>query len=353
MADSEFSRSTLSALINRQRTDLLSRLDQDDELRRADSEVYARVQAEGLNGLYGYLDWQARQYLPDLAEQAGVERWANMLGEWYSPAFAATGSVPVVGSIGAAVPLTARWQSVGGVLFRPVVSVVLATNPQAVEVVCDEPGFAGNLGEGESLTLISPITGVQSQTVVPVTGVSGGADQEDLEALRAKVLRRLSQPPQGGSAIDYVNWALAAHPSVTRAWVYPLEQGPDTVVVRIVCDGLPNPIPTEQVITAVQAYIDARRPVTAHVFVLAPVAEPVAFTIGLTPDSPELRARAGSALADVLRREAEPGGILLRSHFNEAISLAEGESDHQLDAPPGDVVLDAGKFPVMGVITWL
>ena len=47
MAESEFSRSTLAVLISRQRTDLLSRLDQDDELRRADAEVYARVQAEG------------------------------------------------------------------------------------------------------------------------------------------------------------------------------------------------------------------------------------------------------------------------------------------------------------------
>ena len=89
MADSQFSRPALPALINRQRTDLLSRLGQDDELRRADAEVYARVQAEGLNGLYGYLDWQARQYLPDLADQAGVERWANMFGLWYAAATAA------------------------------------------------------------------------------------------------------------------------------------------------------------------------------------------------------------------------------------------------------------------------
>ena len=39
MAESQFSRPALPALINRQRTDLLSRLGQDDELRRADAEV--------------------------------------------------------------------------------------------------------------------------------------------------------------------------------------------------------------------------------------------------------------------------------------------------------------------------
>lgn len=353
MAESEFSRSPLAVLINRQRTDLLSRLDQDDELRRADAEVYARVHAEGLNGLYGYLDWQARQYLPDLAEQAGVERWANMLGEWYSPAFAASGSIPVVGSIGSAIPLAARWQSASGVLYRPEAGVVLTSSPQDVAIVCEATGVAGNLGEGEPLSLISPIPGVQSQTIVPEAGIDGGADQELVEGLRAKVLRRLSRPPQGGSPADYVNWALAAHPSVTRAWVYPLEQGENTVVVRVVCDALADPIPTEQVVTAVQAYIDARAPVTAHVYVLAPVALPVAFSIGLSPDSPEVRTRVLSGLSDLLRREGEPGGTLLRTHLAETISIAEGEQDHALAVPSGDVVLSAGQFPVMGGVTWL
>lgn len=182
MAESEFSRSTLAVLINRQRTDLLSRLDQDDELRRADAEVYARVQAEGLNGLYGYLDWQARQYLPDLAEQSGVERWANMLGEWYSPAVAATGTIPVVGSIGSAIPLAARWQSSGGVLYRPEAGVVLASSPQDVAIVCEVPGVAGNLGEGEALSLISPIPGCSRKPLcrkpglmaVPIKSLSRG-----------------------------------------------------------------------------------------------------------------------------------------------------------------------------------
>ena len=244
MAESQFSRPALPALINRLRTDLLTRLGEADELRRSDAEVYARVLGEGINGLYGYLDWQARQYLPDLGDQESVERWANMLGEWYAPAEAASGSVPVVGSVGASIPLSARWQSQAGLLYKPVASVVIDVSPKQVAIICEQTGSAGNLAEGELLTLISPVAGVQSQTSVPVGGIAGGAEQEDIEGLRAKVLRRLSKPPQGGSRADYESWALAAHPSVTRAWVYPQEQGPNTVVVRIVCDRLANPIPT-------------------------------------------------------------------------------------------------------------
>lgn len=353
MAESQFSRPTLPALINRLRTDLLSRLDQDDELRRADAEVYARVQAEGLNGLYGYLDWQAQQYLPDLAGQEGVERWSTMLGEWYSAATAASGSIPVVGTVGASIPLTARWQNASGVLYKPVAAVLLSSSPQNIDIVCEATGVAGNLASGQVLTLISPLAGVQSQATVPVAGITGGDAADGVEELRAKVLRRLSTPPQGGSKDDYVTWALAAHPSVTRAWVYPLEQGSNTVVVRVVCDGLASPVPTAGVLAAVQAYIDARSPVTAAVYVLAPVAVAVNFTIDLTPDTTDIRSKVAASLADLLRREASPGGTLLRTHIAEAISLSTGETNHVLSVPTADVVMTTGQFAVMGAITWL
>lgn len=352
MADSQFSRPSLPALINRVRSDLLARLGQDDELRRADTEVYARVMAEGLNGLYGYLDWQATQYLPDLADREGVERWANMLGEWYTDAVAAQGTIPVSGSVGASIPLAARWQSQAGVLYKPVAGVVLGTSPQLVAIQCESTGVLGNLVEGEQLTLISPIAGVQSQTTVPEAGIQGGDDQEDVEGLRAKVLRRLREPPQGGSTADYLRWALAAHPSVTRAWVYPLEQGAGSVVVRVVCDELSDPIPSSQVLDAVQAYIDQRRPVASSAMVLPPVAEVVNYTIALSPDTPEVRSRVQSVLADMHRRDAEPGGTLFLSRISEAISLAEGESHHALQVPAANVVMTPGHFPILGAITW-
>lgn len=353
MAESQFTRPTLPALINRQRTDLLSRLGLDGELRRDDAEVYARVQAEGLNGLYSHLDWLALQYLPDLAGQAGVERWAKMLGEWYTEATAAGGSIPVLGSVGASIPLTARWQNAAGVLYQPVAEVLLSSSPQDVAILCEATGVAGNLVAGELLTLISPLAGVQSQATVPLAGISGGDAADGVEELRAKVLRRLSTPPQGGSKSDYVTWALAAHPSVTRAWVYPLEQGSNTVVVRVVCDGLASPIPTPAVLAAVQAYIEARAPVTVAVYVVAPVAVAVNFSIDLTPDTPAIRAAVQAALADLLRREATPGGTLLRTHIAEAISISAGETNHVLSVPAADVVMSAGQFAVMGAITWL
>ncbi len=352
MAETSFSRPTMATLVARQRTDLLSRLDLSD-VRRDDAEVFARVQAEGLNGLYAYLEWQAEQYLPDLAAQGGVERWARLLGLWYAPASVATGEITVTGVVGSQIDVDAQWQTAAGVIYRPVDAVTLTAASQVVAVMAAEAGAAGNLAAGNVLTLISPIAGIQSQAAVTAAGLSGGADQEDVESLRGRVLMRLRQPPCGGSRGDYESWALAAHASVTRAWVYRHELGLGTVTVRLVCDRLDDPIPTTAVLEAVAAYIEQVRPVTAEVYVVAPVAVPVDFTLRVVPDTAAVRAGVLSSLVDLLRRESEPGGTLLLSHIKEAISRVAGETDHVLSAPVADVVLGTGEFAVMGAITWL
>ena len=108
------------------------------------------------------------------------------------------------------------------------------------------------------------------------------------------MLARIQQPPHGGASYDYTTWALEVS-GVTRAWVYPQELGLGTVTVRFVRDFDATPIPYAGEVAAVQAYIDARRPVTALVTVVAPAAVPINFQIqGLTPSNATVQA-AGSA----------------------------------------------------------
>ena len=54
MADSEFQRPTLAENISMIRTDLFARLDINDELRRMDEDVRAKVYAGALHTVYGY-----------------------------------------------------------------------------------------------------------------------------------------------------------------------------------------------------------------------------------------------------------------------------------------------------------
>ncbi len=100
------------------------------------------------------------------------------------------------------------------------------------------------------------------------------------------------------------------------------------------------------------ARIGDRRPVCADVTVAAPIAAPLDLTITLTPSSDAVKAAVEAELRDLIARETEPGGTLLLSHIQEAISIAAGETDHVLTAPSANVTPAAGHITTFGAITW-
>lgn len=326
----------------------------DARTRRTTSGVLGYAIAGAAQGLHANIEARERNFLPDSrAEAEGVERWASLLGYWYLDATAAVGTLVATGSNGAVLLAGTRLQYSDGTEYATTADLTMAGTIGSVSIEAKVVGAAGNLPAGAKLTLLSPVAGINSTLTVGAAGLAGGADVETLDALRSRVLARLRLPPMGGSAADYVTWALEAHPAVTRAWVTPLEQGPNTVVVRVVCDNEIDLIPTQAVLDAALAYINIKRPVTAEVFAVAPVAVPLDFEIHLTPDSTALRERVTGALQDLLRREAEPGGTVLRTHIAEAISTAVGETDHVLQSPATNVAHTAGEMAVFGSITWL
>ncbi|MBG3878709.1 baseplate J/gp47 family protein, partial [Desulfovibrio oxamicus] len=209
-----------------------------------------------------------------------------------------------------------------------------------------------NAASGISLTLTSPVSGVQATGTVAAGGIIGGLDAEDDDSLRARVLRRIQEPPQGGKAADYVTWALEV-PGVTRAFVYPLHMGGGTVGVAVVNDdAVDGPIPEAELVADVQAYLDTMRPVTAEVFAFAPTPLVVNVDLRVTPNTEAVRAAATAELRDLFARESEPGATIYLSHITEAISLAPGEQDHVVLAPAADVVPAAHEMPVLGTITY-
>ncbi len=345
------SRPSLPEIINRVRTDVISRLVQDDVLRRADAEVYARVVAAVTHGLYGYLEWISRQFIYDTAEAEILDRWASLwLNVPRKPAAAATGSVTFTGSIGAVVPVGALLQALDGVRYQTTAGTTLTGTTAVLAVEAVIPAAAGNRAGGQSLSLAVPLAGVQPAAIAGA--LSGGADEEDDESLRARLIARIQTPPHGGARADYVGWALEV-PGVTRAWCYPLELGAGTVTVRFMRDDdAGGAIPDAGEVAAVLAHIEPLKPVTAALTVLAPVAAPLAFTIAVTPNTAAVRATVQAELADLIRREAEPGGTLLLSRIRAAISAAAGESNYVMTVPAADVVSPVGSITTLGVITW-
>ena len=349
-----FDRPALAEIENDLQSDVQSRLPgTDPRLRRSYLGALCRGLAGGLHELYGFLEWIANAAFPDTAEAAELARWAAIWGIERQAAVRAEGTIAVTGTAGAVIPVGTVWRTGAQGDYEATAEAVLAAGAADVPVRAVEPGAAGNAADMTLMSLVSPIAGVVSQAAAN-GAIAGGADIEGDESLRRRLLLRLRNPPRGGTADDYVLWALSGHADVTRAWARPLASGLGTVTVYAMTDGATDDgIPVQAVLDAVEDYIDARRPVTAAVTVAAPTA--VALDIEITdlvPDTTAVRAAIEAEIEDLLMREAQLGGTVPVSHIREAISTAAGETDHVLTSPSADVDHEDDEIAVPGSFTW-
>ena len=268
---------------------------------------------------------------------------------------AATGTITVTGTSGTLIASGTVWRSGLTIDYRSTANVAIpVAGTLDVDIEAVVAGAAGNAAAGVSVSLVSPIAGVVSQATV-ATALTGGADIEGTDSVRRRLLRRIRNPPRGGTSDDYVFWARSASADVTRAWSRPLAGGLGTVTVYFMTDdATANGIPTAAGVTIVDDYIADRTPVTADVTVAAPTPAALAFTINNRDpdDAGGARMPSQAELADLIRRESEPGGTLLVSHIREAISTAAGETDHDLTSPVADVTVQATQITTLGTVTF-
>ncbi len=258
-----------------------------------------------------YLQNVADNLLPDRANLDWLTRWANIfLSQGPKAATYATGIGSLTGLTGTVVPAGTTYQTGSGaeaLVFATTADATLGPSPVTVPVRALTAGAAGNLDAGALLSVVTGVQGADAQ--VTVVALAGGTDAETVEELRARVLARIQKPPQGGDADDYVAWALSC-PGVTRAWCSPAEVGIGTVTIRIMCDDLRASVggfPTADDCAAVKAYIDTVRPVTVkEFFVVSPIAEPVGYTVRLSPDTMALRNATEASVAALLKAKGAP-----------------------------------------------
>lgn len=352
-----FERPTLTDLIDRVSTDIASRLPGMSRtlLRRSLAGILARAEAGAVHSLYGYLEFISRQALPDTAEEEYLLRWARIwLPKGRKAATYAKGenAVQVRGLLGSRIEVGTIFVRTDGLQYTATSEVVIGGTTALVSVEALTPGASSNTAPGVSLSLLQPVTGVEAAAVVVSPGIIGGVDQESIEQLRIRVINRIQQPPQGGSKSDYETWALEV-PGVTRAWVYPLQMGAGTVTVVIADDvGSTAPVPDAAIVSAAQAYINDKRPVTATVYVVAASVMPINMSIKLSPNNSSTQTAARAEIEDLFLRDAEPGGTMLISKMREAVSVASRVEDSEITTPTANVVAGTNQIPVVGTITW-
>lgn len=335
----------------------------DATIPNAPLSVLAEAQASLTHDNDAHLDFVARMMMPDTAEGEFADRWANIwLPEGRKGATYATGTITITGSSGASVAtgavLTyAAFDASGGnvtLQFRVTAGVTLSGPSATAAIEALTEGALANLAAGAQLAFVDVPAGIDGVALVTAAGLAGGADQETDADLIARYIARIQLPPHGGADFDYVAWALEV-PGVTRAWATQ-EMGVGTVTVRFLMDEVrasANGIPESGDIALVQAYIDARRPVTvAQAFILAPLAHVLNLTIAdLANDTPEVRTNIVLEIKEMLRARAKPGAMIYAAWIGEAISAASGEDHHTLSlsnvVPPS-----AGHIVVPGTITF-
>lgn len=358
-------RPTLTELRQLGRSMFASRLPgADATLRRSNIGVTADVVAGMAYGVYGYLDFLIRQVFADTAEGAYLQREGAMYGMAPTGAVKAAGSVTCTGTDGSAIPgLIELFQDSAGNTYVTQAAAVIAGGTATVPVQAKLGGAAQNLLTGALLQLTVALAGVDATGSVAAPGLSGGLDEEDIEAFRKRVLARKAAPPQGGMATDYVAWALTV-PGVTRAWVYPANRGGGTVDLTFVMDGRANIIPLVADIAAVQAAVDAKRPVTDDCVVFAPIATAVNFTIDGVGDQ-VVRDAIIASVKDMFTAEAVPGGaydpvtqgtftgaLSFEQHIDPAVAMGAGDTPFDITAPVADVAGISGHILVPGIFTW-
>lgn len=302
----------------------------------------------------------------------------NEYGISQKPAAPASGRVvfTVTGNI--TVETGAILQRADGVRYTVSAGGTLPTSGTlAVDVLSLTDGKVNNAEASTPLTIISGVT-TSSDTpptvAVDANGIRLGADLEDIESFRSRILFRKRNPPHGGSAADYVMWSgevggVSFNLDRPTVYIERLHNGPGTVrVFPLMYDLYEDGIPSAGDIARVADYIETVRPAGAKVTVAAPVAIPVNIIVdGLQPNTTDVQNAVVAELKDMFRHLSRVAGIdsnfgsmpylayptsLSRSWIWQATANATGEQRHRITAPVDDVALAPGEMAVLGTVTF-
>lgn len=319
-------------------------------------EAIAAADAREFHGVYGYLDWIRLQISPLTCDLDMLYVWAALYFVTRLDATAANGNVLATGNIGAMVLADTLLRGTNGLDYKVLSAVALGAGSTSITVRCTTTGAASNLITGQVLSLIDPIAGVDSNFTVDATSLTGGAEQELVDAWRARVVDEwqvvVSRGARSGKPDDYRAWAKRAHPSVTTALVQLHTLGLGTVVVRPICNSLVNRMPTAAVLQAVHDTFAIYAPATADWRDVAPLIHNVAFNIHLLPgyDTVQNRAAIDTALNASIFAETSETSALGLAEINAAIATVTNQ--YVLNSPVADVAVAAGEIFVFNGITW-
>jgi len=347
-----YSRPAYLALLTRVENDLAAL---PAGLRLQLSAMWART----VNGMHGHLDWIGLQNSPLTCELERLYDWAALYEVDRLPASKAEGAALASGVAGTQLLADTLLRGLNGLDYVVLSAVALGAGDTAVSIRCATAGSAGNLVSGQTLTLVDPVPGCDSTLTVGAGGITGGAEDEAVNSWRARVVEEwataVSSGARSGRPDDYRFWARSAHQSVTGALVQLHTLGMGTVLVRPVCNGLADRLPTQAVLDAVAVKFAAIAPANADWSVAAPSVHPVRLTIHLLPavDTAEIRAAIQAALNDLVLTKGGTSDESLQLLWAEVDAvIAVITTQYTLDES-GSIIWLAYEVPVLQPVNWI
>lgn len=313
-----------------------------------DSDAYARASslAACAEGIYAHQKWLIKQFFPDTADTAFLEKHAGLRGlRRRNATYAAGKGATISGNPDAVIAVGLQIKTEDGRFYETTERVVISTGGSVVVAVRSlATGAAQNIKTATKGSFMAAPVGVSTDVVL--NDVVGATNAESDSSLLERLLNRIRRPAAGGNRYDYKDWALEVD-GVEQAYVYPLRRGLGTVDIAITAD---NDVPNDDTVRRAQEYIDQERPVTAKESkVVKPDVTKVNFNIQVKISGValnDIKTAIRNALTDYFNGLI-PGDDLIVSQCEAVVSDLIGVVDRRFIAPNAN-----RKADVINKIEW-
>lgn len=314
--------------------------------------LYA-VAAE-LSTLWAQVEWTRQQSFPQTASGDTLDLHAAARGLVRAAATAAEGSLTFslesARSDDLSIPAGTTCLNAAGSEFVTTAAGTIRAGTLACEVkaAAKTAGSAGNVPAGSvSFFSLAPVGVARCSNAHAFTG---GADQEDDESLRARVLASYGSLPNGSNRAYYEAEAMNI-PGVGAVSVEPRARGIGSVDVVVASS---SGVPDSSVIAAVQDKFAKQREICVNVAVSAPttVAVPVTAAISVEDgqDFDTVAARVKAAVEDYFDGKLLGKNVLV-AKLSSLVFAVDGVSNCAVTQPAADVTATYCQLPVAGTVT--
>lgn len=261
-------------------------------------KVWAKSDSLTESLLYKFGLWIYKQIFPATMDDEALDLKAAEFGIYRTSPVAAILEAEITGENDKIIESGTTWQF-NSIVYNQLEDVVIESGVSTITVECLTKGIIGNIDNGSSLMIVSPLAGVDDAAIITSTNTNG-LDAEDTESFRDRLINRMAQRPQGGSVPDYIIWAGEVS-GIVKSFAF--NNGLNNVIVYPLQSLTVDRIPDNTKLTEVEDYLNEidRKPMCANVTAEAMTEREITLTVSsINPDNAIAKAAIEVAIANYL-----------------------------------------------------